>query len=86
MGQRRAELTANSFPQEFHQGGSRKDETLGFPVGLWVKREVEFSKTSQTQQRKVRVTTWMHGPSALKWWGRRKKLHREGGNSDGLET
>ena len=69
-------MTANSFPQEFHQGRSCKDETSDLPVGLWVEREVEFSKTSEATQSKVRVT-WMHGPVALRRWGRRKELPKD---------
>lgn len=52
---------------------------LGLPVGLRVEREVGLSKTSEAKQSKGRVT-WMHGPSALRRWGRRKALPREGGN------
>lgn len=78
MGQRRAELTNNSFPQDLHQGGAAKMK-LSLLVGLRVEREVGLSKTSEAKQSKGRVT-WMHGPSALRRWGRRKALPREGGN------
>lgn len=73
IGQRRAKLTANSFPQEFHQGGTVKMKLWASQwASVWVEREVEFSKTSEAKQSKVRVT-WMHEPGALRPWMGQKK-------------
>lgn len=80
IGQRRAKFTANSFPQEFHQGAAAKMKLWASQwASVWVAGEVEFSKTSEAKQSKVRVT-WMHEPGALRTWGRRKELPREDGN------